>query len=395
MGSNQVTTGMRIQGRYEAAYEPVIRKVSYSLDDSNCECTCEGRHDSEVLKILNIMASMSKFDRIPKIILDTDPGGDDIFALFWLQSLVKQGLAELIAVTTAGGNVSVEKTFSSASRILSLGGLPDVEVGRGAAIEHSADDAAYIHGTDGMGNLSSQLPNPIHSYKAARYSEDILIEQLNQMPGEIIVVAIAPLTNLAAAEKKSPGILKKAKEIIIMGGAFTCPGNVTPYAEFNLWFDPEAAEIVLESRHDLVITSLDITRQLIFTREMAQSIASQLASETAQTNPESKLAQFLLKLCEFMIGTALEYRETNGVSGFLLHDAATLGYLFYPETLLWKRAKVQIETRGTWTRGQTLIDDRNLAKQPSNAWVAVEIDAARFFTNLTEDLKSLVKSEKT
>ncbi|MER3433975.1 MAG: nucleoside hydrolase [Leptolyngbya sp. ERB_1_1] len=330
---------------------------------------------------------MAKFDRIPKIILDTDPGGDDIFALFWLQSLVKQGLAELIAVTTAGGNVSVEKTFSSASRILSLGGLPNVEVGRGVAVGHSRDDAAHIHGSDGMGNLSSQLPNPIHSYEATRYSEDILIERLNQMPGEITVIAIAPLTNLAAAEKKSPGILKKAKEIIIMGGAFTCPGNVTPHAEFNLWFDSEAAEIVLESRCDLVITSLDITRQLIFTREMAQSIA--------QTNPESELAQFLLKLCEFMIGTALEYRETNGVSGFLVHDAATLGYLFYPETLLWKRAKVQIETRGEWTRGQTLIDDRNLAKQPANTWIATAIDDARFFTNLTEDLKWLIKFEKT
>lgn len=320
---------------------------------------------------------------IPKIILDTDPGGDDIFALFWLQSLVKQGRAELIAVTTAGGNVSVGKTFSSASRILSLGGLPNVELGRGVAIKYPADDAAHIHGSDGMGNLSSQLPKPTHHYEAARYSDDLLIERLNAMPGEITVIAIAPLTNLAAAEKKSPGILTKAKEIIIMGGAFTCPGNVTSQAEFNLWFDPEAAEIVLSSRCDLVMTSLDITRKLIFTREMAQSIA--------QTNSKSELARFLLNLCEFMISTALQYRETNGVSGFLVHDAATLGYLFYPETMLWKRAKVQIETRGEWTCGQTLIDDRNLAKQPANAWVATAIDTTRFFTNLIEDLKTLIK----
>ncbi|MBD1843354.1 nucleoside hydrolase [Cyanobacteria bacterium FACHB-63] len=328
---------------------------------------------------------MSAFSNIPKIILDTDPGGDDIFALLWLQSLVKQGLAELIAITAAGGNVSTEKTFSSASRILSLGGLPDVEVGRGVVTAHSSNDASHIHGNDGMGNLSLQLPAPVHNYEMARRSDDLLIERLSAMPGEITIVAIAPLTNLAAAEKKAPGILRKAREIIIMGGAFHCPGNITSHAEFNVWFDPEAAEIVLNSRCDLVITSLDVTRRLIFTREMAQSIV--------QSNPDSELAQFLSNLCEFMIGTALEYRETNGISGFLVHDAATLGYLFYPETMMWIRARVQIETRGEWTQGQTLIDDRNLAKQPANAWIATEVDAARFFTSLLEDLKRLISMQ--
>lgn len=321
---------------------------------------------------------------VPKIILDTDPGGDDIFALLWLQSLVKQGLAELIAVTTAGGNVATEKTFFSASRVLSLGRLAEVEVGRGVAVAHSPDDASHIHGFDGMGNLSAQLPDPVHSYETARYSDDILIERLNAMPGEITVIAIAPLTNLAAAEKKAPGILKQAKEIIIMGGAFHCPGNITSHAEFNIWFDPEAAETVLNSRDDLVITSLDVTRQLIFTREMAQSIV--------QNNPNSELAQFLINLCEFMIGTALEYRETNGIPGFLVHDAATLGYLFYPETMRWRRARVQIETLGEWTRGQTVIDDRHTPKQSANSWISTEVDTVKFFTSFIQDLKILNKA---
>ena len=321
----------------------------------------------------------------PKIILDTDPGGDDIFALLWTQSLVKQGIAELIAVTTAGGNVSVRKTFSSASQILSLGGLPHVEVGRGVALDNSAEDAAHIHGSDGMGNLSTQLPQPIHNYETARFSDDVLIDHLSAMPGEITVIAIAPLTNLAAAEKKHPGILKQAKEIVIMGGAFHCPGNITPQAEFNLWFNPEAAEIVLNSRSDLVFTPLDVTRRLIFTREMASSIAA--------TNPNSDLALFLTNLCEFMIGTALQYRETTGVSGFLVHDAATLGYLFYPETMLCQRAKVQIETQATWTRGQVSRDDRDRAKPPANAWIATQVDATRFFMNLIADFKALIRLE--
>lgn len=318
----------------------------------------------------------------PKIILDTDPGGDDIFAFLWLLGLVKQGLAELVAVTSADGNVAAKRTFSSASQILNLAGFPHIKVGRGVPIKGEAvEDAAHIHGSDGMGNLSHTLPAATHTFEKARYSDEIIIDELNAAPGEITIVAIAPLTNLAAAETKSPGILKKAKEIVIMGGAFFCPGNVTPHAEFNIWFNAEAAQIVFDSRDDIVVMPLDVTRHLIFTRDMVQAVS--------QANSESKLAQFLIALCEFMIGTALSYRETARIPGFLVHDAATLGYLFYPETLMLRRAKVRVETKGEWTKGQTLIDSRLAAKTGANAWVALQVDESKFFTSFVEDLKQL------
>lgn len=321
---------------------------------------------------------------IPKLILDTDPGGDDIFAFLWLLSLVKQGLAQLVAVTTADGNVSADKTFSSASQVLSLVGFDQIEVGRGVLAPSAAADASHIHGADGMGHLSSTLPASSRDYSSARYSDDILIDRLIAAPGEITVVAIGPLTNLAAAEAKRPGILKKAKELVIMGGAVLCPGNVTPHAEFNIWFNPEAAATVFASRSDLVMLPLDVTQHLIFTREMAQSVS--------QANPNSDLSRFVVALCEFMISTATHYRETRGTPGFLVHDAATLGYLFYPDTLLLQRARVNIETQGDWTRGQTLID-RRLVPQPFvNTWVALQVDPTRFFTNLIEDLKFIVRS---
>ncbi len=327
---------------------------------------------------------MSDLFGISKIILDTDPGGDDIFAFFWLQSLVKQGHLELVAVTTADGNVSAKKTFASASQILKLGGLPDVEIGRGVLIKGDpADDAAHIHGSDGMGNLSITLPKPLDDYETARYSDDLIIDKLNAMPGEIILVAIAPLTNLAAAEEKSPGILKKAKQIVVMGGAFLCPGNVTPHAEFNIWFNSAAAKTVFDSRDDLVVMPLDVTRHLIFTREMADTIV--------QANPNSEVAKFMQNLCEFMIETALTYRETEGIEGFLVHDAATIGYLFYPETLTFCRANVHVETQSERTRGQTLIDRRKRVKQSANAWVALRVDRAGFFTPFVEDLKMLIR----
>lgn len=319
-----------------------------------------------------------------KIILDTDPGGDDIFAFLWLLSLVQRGLAELVAVTSAAGNVAARQTFASASQILSLTGFTNIEVGRGVGLKQTAiEDASHIHGADGMGGLSTTLSPPTHDYEMARQSDEIIIDRLTAAPGEITLVAIAPLTNLAMAEQKSPGILQKAKEIVIMGGAFHYRGNVTPQAEFNIWFNPEAAQIVFDSRRDLVVMPLDVTSQLIFTRGMAQTISLMA--------PTSNLSNFVVQLCEFMIGTALSYRETNRIPGFLVHDAATLGYLFYPEILTVRRAKVRVETQGEWTRGQTIIDDRPLAKTDANVWVASQVDEAGFFTRLIEDLKYLIQ----
>lgn len=320
----------------------------------------------------------------PKIILDTDPGGDDIFALLWLLSLVKRGLAELVAVTAADGNVTARRTFSCASQILGLGGFQHIEVGRGVLVKGEAlEDASHIHGSDGMGNLSHTLPPATHSFEAAPYSDELLIDKLSAAPGEITLVAIGPLSNLACAEGKSPGILKKAKEVVIMGGAFYCRGNITPLAEFNIWFNPEAAQTVFSSRDDIVVMPLDVTRRLIFTREMAEAVS--------QVNPESDISKFLYSLCEFLIGTALGYRETGGIPGFLVHDAATLGYLFYPETLMLRRAEVRIETKGEWSRGQTLIDSRHLPKVGANAWVALQVDELGFFSSFVEDLKYFIK----
>ncbi|MGK7929286.1 MAG: nucleoside hydrolase [Spirulina sp.] len=323
-------------------------------------------------------------DRTPvKLILDTDPGGDDIFALFWIQSLVKQGFADLVAVTTAEGNVPAEYTFNAACQILELGDLEHVPVGRGVRVPHKYfTDASHIHGPDGMGNLSRTLPEVRQNFADAIASDDLIIEKLKEEPGAITLIAIAPLNNLAAAEAKSPGILTLAREIIIMGGAFQMQGNVTPYAEFNMAFNPQAAERVLDSRNDLVILPLDVTRQLVFTRNMMEQIL--------RVNPQGQLTQFMKELAEFLTQTSLQYRETKGEFGFLVHDALTLAYLFYPETLQFSRARVRVETKGEFTQGQTLMDRRHAIKETANAWVAIDVDVLGFFTCFLEDLKTLV-----
>ncbi|MEA5594979.1 nucleoside hydrolase [Rivularia sp. UHCC 0363] len=316
-----------------------------------------------------------------KIILDTDPGGDDIFALLWLQSLVKQGLAELIAVTTAEGNISSKLTFINASKVLSLGGFEQVELGRGVTVKNShVADAAHIHGMDGMGNISHNLPPVKHDFDSAAYSDDLIIDKLNAHPGEITILAVAPLTNLAAAESKSPGILKKAKEVVIMGGAFKVPGNVTPHAEFNIIYNSEAAEKVFASRNDIVVLPLDITQELIFTPEMAEDITR---------NYQSHLTKFISDLCKFMTTANLRYRQTKGIKGFLVHDGAAVAYLFYPETLFFRRAQVEIETQGHHTLGKTLFDDRFNPKTDANAWVALQVDRVSLLASLVEDLNFL------
>ncbi|MGF1677047.1 MAG: nucleoside hydrolase, partial [Rivularia sp. (in: cyanobacteria)] len=202
--------------------------------------------------------------------------------------------------------------------------------------------------------------------------------------GEITILAVAPLTNLAAAESKSPGILKKAKEIVIMGGAFKVPGNVTPYAEFNILYNSQAAEKVFASRNDIVVLPLDITHQLIFTLEMAEDIIR---------NSQSYLTKFLSRLCDFMTAASLRYRQTKGIKGFLVHDGATVAYLFYPETLLFRRAQVEIETQGNHTLGKTLFDERFQAKTDANAWVALQVDRVGLLASLVEDLIFLGNGE--
>lgn len=321
----------------------------------------------------------------PKIILDTDPGGDDAFALLWLLSLVKQQYAELVAVTTVDGNVQAQYTFVGASKLLKLAGFEHIEVARGiiGGSASGVEDAGLLHGSDGMGNLTDTLPELTHHYETARFADEVLIEKLNASPGEITIIAIAPLTNLAAAEQKSPGILQKAKEIIIMGGAFLTSGNLTPEGEFNIAYDVEAANLVFQSREDLVVLPLDITRKLIFTSLYAQN--------TAKVNIKSPISQFIISLAEFMSQTSQAFRETNGLEGFLVHDAVTLAYLFYPETLLFRRAKVRIETKGEWTTGKTVFDHRHKTKFGANVWVAMEVDAVNVLAAMSEDLKILIR----
>lgn len=315
------------------------------------------------------------------VILDTDPGGDDTVALIWLMALQRRGYIDLRAITTVGGNVSAEQTFSNASQLLALLNQSHLTLGYGRTTATSPSpsqksDASYIHGADGLGNLSTHLPPATHHHAIAPDSADVLINQLSTHPHQITLIAIGPLSNLAIAEQRHPGILRLAQEIVIMGGALN-GGNVTSTAEFNIWFDPDAAHTVFTSGAPLVLFPLDVTRRLVFTIQMV---------ETQLKRSPPPLTHFLAELCHYLSKTAQTYRETNGQPGFLVHDAATIAYLGYPGLFTFQRAHIHIETQGILTCGQTVYDQRLTPQTMPNAWVAGHVDCDRFFTCLLDDL---------
>lgn len=352
----------------------------------------ESGHTSHYYKLFPLRASAREVRTKPptaaaiprKILIDTDPGGDDVFALLWLQSLARQGQAEIIAVTTVAGNVDGQQTFANASRVLALLGCGQIEVGRSTALRTPPAGATHIHGADGIGDLSAALPPAGRALNAARFAPDLIIERLNAAPGQITLVAVGPLTNLAAAEEKCPGILAKAKEVVVMGGAFKFRGNITPQAEFNIHYDPEAAARVFASRDDIVVLPLDVTNRITFTEEHAELIRT--------AAPDNAIARLVVALSRFLTQTTMQYRDTDGLPGFHVHDGATVAYLFYPETILLRRAQVRVETQGQWTRGQTVFDDRHQAKTEANAWVALQVDAKNLLAILVEDLRKLCTS---
>lgn len=344
--------------------------------------------------------------------MDTDPGADDIFALLWLLSLSLQPsmkpLMEIVAITTVGGNVPELSTFQAAHKILNLLGVQGIEVGRAVPrLRGEISDATHIHGQDGMGNLSHTLPEVMVDINQARCADEVIIDRLSQAPGEVDLVAIGPLTNLAAAEAKSPGILAQARSIVIMGGAFGCPGNVTPEAEFNIAFDAHAAAQVFASSDRIVVLPLDVTSHLLLTPAMLKEITSANAQTRlaivaheadaialkidVEETPQTRLAVFLHQLGHFMFQSHQEHRETGGIEGCLMHDASAIAYLFYPETLWLQRARVEIETEGKFTQGKTLCDLRHYPKTHPNAFVATQVDANSLMAALAADLKYLLK----
>lgn len=296
-----------------------------------------------------------------RIILDTDPGIDDALALFLALASPE---VQLEAVTTVSGNVGVDFTTQNALALLELARRADIPVARGSArpLLRPPVYADYVHGPRGLGYL--ELP-ATSGVPVARHAVDVIVETIMNAPGEITLVLIGPLTNIALAVRREPRIAECVREVVIMGGALRVPGNTTPAAEFNIFVDPHAAHVVFHAGWPIRLVSLDTTMQVAMRREQVDALA---ASGSPVTTAIKQMVDFYFDV----------FAPAFGVTAFHMHDPLCLAAAFMPDLLTWESVYVDVELQGALTLGQTVAYFRDPEARPPNMQVAVIADANRF-----------------
>ncbi|MEC9246386.1 MAG: nucleoside hydrolase [Pseudomonadota bacterium] len=308
-----------------------------------------------------------------KIIIDTDPGQDDALAI-----LLALGSPELdvLGITAVAGNVPLALTEKNARKICELAGKPETKVFAGASRPLVRDlvTAEHVHGRTGLDG--PDLPEPEMPLQE-QHAVDFIIETLMaHEEGEIILCPLGPLTNIALALNREPRIASRIREIVLMGGGFFEGGNVTPAAEFNIYVDPHAADVVLRSGAPVVMMPLDVTHKALTTRSRIAAIRD-LGTKVGDACAE--LLEFFERFDE----------EKYGTDGGPLHDPCVIAYLLQPELFGGRRCNVAVETGSELTMGMTVIDWWQVTERPKNALVMRDIDADGFFKLLTKRLARL------
>uniref|UniRef100_A0A0D9XGY5 Inosine/uridine-preferring nucleoside hydrolase domain-containing protein n=1 Tax=Leersia perrieri TaxID=77586 RepID=A0A0D9XGY5_9ORYZ len=308
-------------------------------------------------------------DQDIKVIIDTDPGIDDSVAI--MMAFQAPGV-QVVGLTTIFGNCTTSYATRNALLLCERAGRPDVPVAEGSheplkgGKPHVAD---FVHGSNGLGNTS--FPDPTTN-KIEQSAAEFLVDKVSESPGEISLLALGPLTNVALAMKRDPSFASKVKKIVVLGGAFFAAGNATPSAEANIHSDPEAADIVFTSGADIYVVGLNITTQIYFTDKDMLELS----------NSKGKHAQFLCDICKFyrdwhvhsygVDGTHLKLIISNLLissdlgemfhimvsvisSALFLHDPASFTALVHPEYFTFKKGVVRVETQGI-CKGHTSMD---------------------------------------
>ena len=308
---------------------------------------------------------MSKKVTKKKLIVDTDPGIDDALALAFLYNSPNVDVA---AITAANGNLPAEEALRNVFRLLGFLGVrgkPIIGIGRDWPAY--AEDAKHIHGVDGLANTYL----PVFSRNAAEPAAKLLASILTGSQDPVTLLCLAPLTNLADALDRIDVDDAYVEKVVVMGGAFHVPGNISPVAEFNIHHDPEAARRVINSGLPVTIVPLDVTTSLVFSVRDFDVFAMSKGGA-------GKLARMLLP---FYLQAHRRYHRLDGVH---LHDVIAAAVVACPEIFQTKKAWVDVETEGELTRGATVIDDRPLSPKAPNIEVVTGFDA--------EGLKNLILS---
>lgn len=307
------------------------------------------------------------------VIIDTDPGIDDVAAL--LLALASPEL-EVAALTTIYGNSSVDICTANALHLLKTVGRTDIPVYRGAGkpLLRPANEgwASHIHGEDGLGGLGDGDAEAVSAGPVAgKHAALAIIETVMARPGEVAILALGRMTNIALALSLEPEVARAVREVVVMGGAVTVPGNVSQVATANLHEDPEAASILYQSGAPIVQVGLDVCNRVTVSPAQLDTIAG-------ATNPGSQL---LARATAFLRDAYVRTGRIGPGDGVRYNDMPAVGYAVKPELYTVRPARVEIETSSELTRGQTVADWQ--AAQ-TNTRICMDVDSDSLTALFTE-----------
>ena len=331
-----------------------------------------------VLAFANLATGASQ-----KIIIDTDPGCDDTIAILLALNSPE---VDIQAITVVPGNVTARQGLENALKLVSLAKRCDIPVAGGAQhpLAQKLATAEFFHGRNGMGEVEL----PAATCRAdSRFGPDLIIDLIHRHPGEITLAPIGPLTNIALAVSKDPSIVPLVKQVVIMGGSIS-GGNASAAAEANIFNDPEAARIVFSAGWPLTMVGLNVTEKTLFTRAQLETVKKS----------REPLAEFASRVLTFMLSVS----DRLGRPGSPMHDPLAMGAVVDSTVIGTQDMHVEIETRGEFTRGETVASRHNSSDHRSpidgrfsvdrieplapNTHVAVSVDADRFLQLLVARL---------
>ncbi|MDV3127376.1 nucleoside hydrolase [Mycobacterium sp. 21AC1] len=339
------------------------------------------------------------------VFADVDTGVDDALALAYL--LASQD-AELVGIASTAGNVPVQQVCTNNLGLLELCGVTGIPVSKGAEqpLRIPLRTAEDTHGLQGLGY--AQLPSSDRML-TAHDSAQAWVRAAHAYPGELIGLAVGPLTNLALAMRAEPGLPKLLRRLVIMGGAFDYRGNTTPVSEWNISVDPEAAAEVFgawgaawgldEPTHVPIVLGLNLTENVAMTPALLSRLAAAADSESPTMSvlddrgTLSMAANPLIRVLEDALRFYFEFHFDTG-DGYLahLHDPLAAAVALNPDLVQYRQSTVDVELTGTLTRGMTVADWRGHWGRQPNALVGVDVDPAAFFDRFIDRVGSFAKS---
>ena len=307
------------------------------------------------------------------LIIDTDPGQDDAVAI--LLALASPEI-NLLGITTVAGNVPLALTQLNARKICDLAGRTDLQVfaGLDRPLVRPLVTAEHVHGRTGLDG--PVLPDP-ETLLQEQHAVDYIIDTLRREPaGSVTLAPIGPLSNIAMAMQRAPDIIPRIRQIILMGGAYFEVGNITPAAEFNIYVDPHAAQVVFASGVPVIMMPLDVTHKALTRTDRVAALRA-IGNRTGVAVAE--MLEFFERFDEAKYGS----------DGGPLHDPCTVAWMIAPDIFNGRPCNVEIETASPLTMGMTVVDWWQVSSRPHNALVIGDLDADRFFSLITERLATL------